>query len=118
MAAEIDDQLWEDFHFVVNMTSRELREWLATDAAAEGTEDLPDQAGSDRSRAVLDILGKRRTDLTETDADVMRSVVDEVAAERGPDYETTAGDDDWRRRLMSIGHDPLKPVDRGRGPQG
>jgi Protein of unknown function (DUF3140) len=108
-ATEIDDELWEEFHRAVNMTSRELREWLATDAAGEGTEALTDQAGSERSRAVLDILAKRRTDLTDDDVAVMRSVVEEVQAERGDDRESEAGDADWRRRLMSIGHDPLKP---------
>ncbi|WP_225755734.1 DUF3140 domain-containing protein [Actinotalea sp. Marseille-Q4924] len=109
MTAEIDDGLWEDFHRVVNMTSRELRDWLATDQAGEGTDGLPDQAGSERSRGVLEVLGKRRTDLTHDDVAIMRSVVEEVSAERGPDFEPTAGETGWRHRLMSLGHDPLKP---------
>lgn len=53
-----DDELWNEFHRVVNMTSRELEEWLRTRSAA-------------------------------------------------PD---AAGDAGWRHRLMSIGHDPLKPA--------
>lgn len=106
--AEISDELWQDFHDVVNMTSRELQEWLATDASPVSSDALPDQAGTERSRAVLEILGKRRTDLTPEDAVVMRTVVEEVRAARGPDMEPTAGDDAWRRRLMSLGHDPLK----------
>jgi hypothetical protein len=109
MGAEIDDALWEDFHRAVNMTSRELREWLATDQAGEAADGLPDQAGTERSRGVLEILGKRRTDLTHDDVAVMRSVVAEVTAERGPDFEPSAGDAAWRHRLMSLGHDPLKP---------
>ena len=44
------------------------------------------------------------------DAAVMRRVVDRVHAERGVDMEPTAGQAHWRRRLMRIGHDPLKPV--------
>ncbi len=111
MAHEIDDALWDDFHAVVNMTSRELRDWLATQAAGESTEALPDQAGGERSRAVLDVLGKRRSDLTADDAAVMRSVVDEVRAARGDEPEPEAGDTAWRHRLMSLGHDPLKPVE-------
>lgn len=106
----IDDALWQEFHDAVNMTSRELREWLATADAGEGTEALPDQAGDDRSRAVLDVLGKRRTDLTDDDVAVMRSVVDEVQTARGDDREPVAGDTQWRHRLMAIGHDPLKPA--------
>jgi len=107
--ADIDDALWDGFHTAVNMTSRELREWLATAQAGEGTDVLPEHLGDERSRAVLEVLGKRRTDLTPDDVAVMQSVVDEVQAARGDDREPEAGDTQWRHRLMSIGHDPLKP---------
>ena len=32
-----------------------------------------------------------------------------ILAKRRTDLEPTARDDHWRRRLVSIGHDPLKP---------
>ncbi|WP_256463969.1 DUF3140 domain-containing protein [Georgenia sp. TF02-10] len=105
----VDDVLWENFHTVVNMTSRELRDWLAVQGAGEETEELPDQAGPHLGHRVLEILGKRRSDLNPDDVDVMRRVVDKVASQRRDDLEPTAGDDRWRRRLMNIGHDPLKP---------
>lgn len=107
----VDDELWQEFHTLVNMTSAELRDWLTTDASRPDTEAYPDQAGSDRSQAVLHVLSKRRTDLTADDAEVMASVAEEIRAARGDEPEPTAGDDAWRHRLMSIGHDPLKPVD-------
>jgi Protein of unknown function (DUF3140) len=106
---EVDPTLWEEFHRVVNMTSRELREWLLTRSASEEAEELPDQAGSKTGRAVLDILQKRRVDLTDDDERVMRKVVDRIHVERRDDLEPTAGQDHWRHRLMTIGHDPLKP---------
>ncbi|MDH6223147.1 MULTISPECIES: DUF3140 domain-containing protein [Streptomyces] len=106
---ELDD-LWNEFHSVVNMTSRELQEWLMTRSAGERTEALPDQAGTENGRRVLEILGKRRVDLTGDDVRVMRKVVDTVTAERGVDMEPTAGQPNWRHRLMTLGHDPLKPV--------
>lgn len=106
----VDDELWEEFHSLVNMTSAELRAWLATQEAGETTEALPDQAGSERSRTVLEVLAKRRTDLTEHDVEVMRSVARELRAARGDEPEPTAGSDEWRHRLMSLGHDPLRPV--------
>ena len=31
--ADVDDELWDEFHRVVNMNSRELEEWLRTQAA-------------------------------------------------------------------------------------
>ena len=105
----VDDETWDDFHRVVNMTSRELRDWLSTQGADEETEALPDQAGSHLGHRVLDILGKRRSDLTPDDVEVMEKVIDRVTAQRGVELEPKAGEASWRRRLMNIGHDPLKP---------
>ena len=106
----VDDQLWQDFHRVVNMTSAELRDWLAVQGAGEETEEVPDRAGSHLGHRVLAILGKRRADVTPDDVEVMGLVVEKVMAERREDLEPTAGEAAWRRRLMNIGHDPLKPA--------
>lgn len=105
---------WQEFHRVVNMTSQELFDWLRTRSAGEDSEELPDHAGPDLGRHVLAILGKRKVDLTEDDVRIMRRVVDLVHAQRGDDLEPTAGEQRWRYRLMSIGHDPLKPLPPGR----
>jgi Protein of unknown function (DUF3140) len=104
----VDDDLWEAFHEAVNMTSRELGDWLREDGAGTNSEQLPDQAGSPIGHQVLAILAKRRADVTPEDADVMRAVVDRVHEQRGDEPESTAGDAGWRHALMSIGHDPLK----------
>ncbi|MCT2582865.1 DUF3140 domain-containing protein [Actinophytocola gossypii] len=106
----IDEALWQEFHEVVNMTSRELSDWLRTRDADEDTEAVPDQAGTPTGQQVLHVLGKRRGDLTDDDERVMRKVVDRVRAQRREDLEPVAGQTAWRHRLMSIGHDPLKPV--------
>ena len=105
----VDDLLWENFHRVVNMTSRELRDWLIVEGAGEETETVPDQAGSPLGHRVLAILGKRRADCTPDDVEVMDQVVELVVAERGEELDSALGDDEWRRRLMDIGHDALKP---------
>lgn len=108
---KVSDELWQDFHAVVNMTSRELEDWLRTEDAHERTETLPDQAGGTAlGRRVLEILGKRRTDVTSRDTEVMREVVEIVAAQRDEQYTTKPGDAAWRHRLMCLGHDPLKPI--------
>ena len=111
---KISDALWDEFHLVVNMTSRELSEWLRTSAAGEDGEELPDRAGRSLGQRVAAILAKRRSDLTDDDIDAMTKVVDFVRSERREDLEPVAGDDHWRRRLMSVGHDPLKPATVGR----
>ncbi|MEU4871967.1 DUF3140 domain-containing protein [Streptomyces sp. NPDC021608] len=103
------DALWEDFHRAVNMTSQELAAWLRVRDADESAEPLPEQAGGPTGQDVLAILQKRRTDLTEDDVRVMYGVVDTVAEQAdaggGPEAEETLR----RHRLMTIGHDPLRP---------
>lgn len=104
----VEDELWDEFHRVVNMSSRELSEWLRIRSADQDVEALPEQAGTETGQHVLAILGKRRTDLSDDDVRVMRNVVDRVHAERRDDLEPTAGQANWRHRLMTLGHDPLK----------
>jgi Protein of unknown function (DUF3140) len=104
----VDPGLWEEFHRVVNLSSRELLEWLRIRSAAEDTEVLPDQAGTETGRRVPHVLQKRRVDLGEDDEKTMRKVVDRVQAERRDDLESKARQENWRHRLMTIGHDPLK----------
>jgi Protein of unknown function (DUF3140) len=109
----VDQELWTEFHRVVNMSARELREWLMTRSAdEEGAVEPGTQGGvgTPTGEHVLQILGKRRTDLTADDERVMRNVVRRVLDERRDDLEPTAGEAHWRHRLMSMGHDPLKPV--------
>jgi hypothetical protein len=112
MATEhVDDELWTDFHRVVNMTSQELRDWLMTRSAGEdGALEPGTHVGTPTGEEVLHILGKRRTDLTADDERVMRNVVQRITEQRRDDLEPTAGEAHWRYRLMSLGHDPLKPV--------
>ncbi|MEW2275061.1 DUF3140 domain-containing protein [Streptomyces sp. SID685] len=106
------EALWEDFHRVVNMTSAELATWLRVRDAEERSEPLPDEAGSATGRHVLAILQKRRTDLTDDDVRVMYKVVDTVddLVDMDDEPEPERPDDTRRRhRLMTLGHDPLKP---------
>lgn len=103
-------ELWEEFHRDVNMTSQELRTWLMTDASGEvAFAAEPGMRVSELGRHVVRILGKRRADLTDEDAKVMRTVVDFVASRRGSPPPQGADDEKWRRSLMTVGHDPLKP---------
>ncbi|MBT2388814.1 DUF3140 domain-containing protein [Streptomyces maoxianensis] len=109
--ADIDtlelDALWAEFHRVVNMTSQELSAWLTAYDADKSAEPPPEHAGSPIGLLVLGILQKRRADLTNDDISVMYDVVDTVGAQQHDDPRDS--DPALRNRLMSIGHDPLKP---------
>ncbi|WP_327587752.1 DUF3140 domain-containing protein [Nonomuraea sp. NBC_00507] len=98
-----NDMLWEEFHRVVNMSSEELRAYLLADASDEESfPPDPDLGIDELGRGVLHVLRKRKGDLTKDDLDVMRQVVELV--------ETMGDrtDDDSRRELMTVGHDPLR----------
>ncbi|MFE3458134.1 DUF3140 domain-containing protein [Nocardiopsis aegyptia] len=102
------DEVWDDFHSAVNMTGEELREWLLTDASGEESfeQPEPDLNVSSRGEEVVAVLNKRKADVTESDVrlmgDVARFVHESLAEPRREDPA-------WRRRLMSVGHDPLRP---------
>ncbi|MFD0775449.1 DUF3140 domain-containing protein [Streptomonospora algeriensis] len=101
-------ELWSEFHNTVNMSSEELRRWLLTDAS--GPDRFPADPSMDVSplgRRIVEILDKRRVDITGDDVDTMRQVVQraglllaEPADKRG---------ERWRHELMTLGHDPLRP---------
>jgi microcystin degradation protein MlrC len=105
-------ELWDRFHALVNMPSPDLRAWLGTaptDPAAYRFD--PDLDVVETGRRVLQLLERRRTDLTAADTALMRQVTDVIAAWLADPHED---DDRWRHSLMSLGHDPLK-ADSPRG---
>jgi hypothetical protein len=107
--SHISDELWQEFHDVVNMTSRELADWLLTESSDDVTVEDTTPPELEVGEQVVAILGKRRTDLTPDDVDTMQHVVDQVRTIRGDEPEPEAYDDEVRHLLMSFGHDPLKP---------
>jgi Protein of unknown function (DUF3140) len=44
-AGQVSRELWGEFHTYVNMTSRELRDWLGVACAREDSEAVPEQDG-------------------------------------------------------------------------
>lgn len=105
-----ESELWLEFHRVVNMSSGELASWLHTQSVNSSAENLPHQAGTPTGHQVLQMLDKRRTDLTPDDLQLMRRVIRQVHVERRGNRTAVAGRVDWRHRLMSLGHDPFKPA--------
>jgi hypothetical protein len=104
------EELWDEFHGLVNMSSEELHRWLLADAAGENgaIPDGPD-ALSPEGRAVAEVLAKRKVDLTDDDLDAMRTTVEGIRRLLGArDAVGGAEDEQWRHDLMDLGHDPFK----------
>lgn len=119
-------RLWEEFHLTVNMNSRELRDWLLTEASDQEAFPDADLTMPEPGRVVLGILGKRRMDLTDDDLQVMAEVVQRVRELLANRPATGAADQRWRHELMNLGHDPVRaprtaeqvPVPGGPGGEG
>jgi hypothetical protein len=108
LAPEVE-QLWRDFHRLVNMSSEQLRSWLLTEGSGpDAFGDDPDLDVPVPGRHILAVLRKRKVDLTTGDIDVMRQTVDRVRELLDDRPAGGLSDHDWRRALMSLGHDPLR----------
>jgi hypothetical protein len=103
------NQIWDEFHSRVNLTSAQLRTWLFTRASGEESfSNVPERALPQPGKRILAVLGKRKVDLTGGDVEVMQETVaqiDDLLAAR-PALDAT--DDEWRHSLMDLGHDPLQ----------
>ena len=103
------DVAWESFHEVINMTSEELGAWLRTGAANEDEFPVdPDLELPELGQQVVELLRKRKVDLTQRDADVMEQVVDFVLTQEAEGPGEAVSDEEWRRSLMTVGHDPMR----------
>jgi hypothetical protein len=101
---------WDSFQQVVNMTSEELRVWLLSGASDDDAlPGEPDLTLPDLGKQVVELLRKRKVELTQRDADVMEQVVDFVLTQEAEGPDDTESDEEWRRSLMTVGHDPMRP---------
>lgn len=111
MAAEGLDDVWDDWQQAVNMTPKELEDWLATDESQSvgDTGGKGESTGHKEGRLIVDILRKKKGDITDEDVRAMHKVVGYVhrhSAQGGPKDDREHSK--WRYSLMNWGNDPLK----------
>jgi hypothetical protein len=110
MEADKRNEIRKAFDEAVNMTPKELEEWLETDESrAVGQKDGGGESVGHRSgRRIVEIRRKKKDELGEDDLAHMKKVTGYVhrhlAQRPGGDVEHTP----WRYSLMNWGHDPLK----------
>jgi DNA topoisomerase VI subunit B len=105
-----DEQVIEEFDEAVNMSSKELEEWLETEESKEvGQKDGDTESkGHESGRKIVEVLEKDESDYTEDDIDHMRRVVSYVHRHQAQKPKGNIEDSNWRYSLMNWGHDPLK----------
>ena len=105
------DEIREEFNDVVNMTPKELEEWLDTDESQEVGQknDGGESTGHEMGRRIVELRGKNKGDYDEDDYDAMNKVVGYVhrhLKQGGPKDDKEHSK--WRYSLKNWGHDPLK----------
>ena len=111
--AQLDqDKVRKEFDNAVNMTAGELEKWLKTEDShkvgwkgADGK--AAESVGHASGNRIVEILRKRKQQLTDDDYAHMRKVVGYVhrhSAQRPANMYTSR----WRYSLMNWGHDPVK----------
>jgi Protein of unknown function (DUF3140) len=108
--AKSNEQVMQEFNEAVNMSRKELEEWLQTEESKSvGQSDGGGASKGHKSgRKIVEILEKNRTDYSSDDIDHMRRVVSYVHRHQSQKPEGDVRNSNWRRSLLNWGHDPLK----------
>jgi hypothetical protein len=100
----------EEFDQAVNMTTKELEEWLQTEESKSvGQSDGGGESkGHESGRRIVEIRRKKKSDYTEDDGEHMKRVNGYVKRDLGQGPKNDVEDSKGRYSLMNWGHDPLK----------
>lgn len=105
-------EIYAEFNDAVNMTPKELEQWLATDESQNvgwTHEGESEAVGHKSGRRIVAIKHKKKAELDDDDYAHMKKVVGYVhrhLKQGGPSED--AEHSRWRYSLMNWGHDPLK----------
>jgi len=104
------EQTWSEFKELVNMTAKELSEWLeGDDSKSVGQKSGGGEAtGHASGRHIVKILQGKKGDLSDGDYAHMRKVVGYAKRHLAQRPSGDVTDTAWRYSLMNWGHDPLK----------
>ena len=108
------DEVYDEFREAVNMTPKQLEDWLATDeskAAGQKSEGNGESTGHESGRRIVEVLRTKRGKLTDDDAAHMRKVVGYVkrhSAQRPDKPDDELEHARWTASLKNWGHDPLR----------
>ena len=103
-------QTIDEFGDAVNMTRKELEEWLQTEESKSvGQSDGGGESkGHESGRKIVELLEKNKSDYTDEDVEHMKRVNAYVNRHLGQGPKDDVEDFKWRYSHMNWGHDPLK----------
>ena len=100
----------KEFEEAVNMTAKEIKNWLKTDESKSvGQKDEDGNIkGRESGKHIVKILGKSKSDYTEDDFERVKKVVSYVHRHLEQEPSSDIENSNWRYSLMNWGHDPCK----------
>lgn len=104
------DSIWREFQDRVNMTPKELEDWLSRDESKEAGQHEGDSesTGHASGRHILKILRSKRDQMSDDDYAHMRKVNGYIKRHLAQRPSSNIEDSKWRYSLMNWGHDPMK----------
>jgi len=110
MDDEERDTVRTDFDEAVNMTPKELEDWLETEEsqAAGDTGGDGESTGHKSGRRIVEIKRTKVADLTDDDHAHMRKVVGYVHRHLAQRPSGDVADTTWAHSLKNWGHDPSR----------
>jgi hypothetical protein len=105
-----DQSVHDQFMHAVNMTAKEIDEWLDTDDSKKvGQKSGDDEStGHASGRRIVKILQTKKADLSDDDVAHMRKVNGYVKRHLAQRPSGDVSDTAWRYSLMNWGHDPTR----------
>lgn len=110
MARDTDRDIYREFTDAVNMKPGELTKWLESgDSKAVGQHKRGGESvGHASGRRIVDLLRRKKADLTDRDYAHMRKVIGYVHRHMAQRPTGDVTRTRWRYSLMNWGHDPLR----------
>jgi hypothetical protein len=102
---------YEEFNNLVNMSPSEIEKWLDSDESGEVgfiKEGAKESQGRKSAKKIIEIKRKHKADLTEDDYSHMSKVISYIKRHlaQKPDKDVT--ETPWRYSLKNWGHEPLQ----------
>jgi hypothetical protein len=111
---KLDDQekkeVYTDFKHLVNMSASTLEKWLKTDESKEVGWDSGDgeSVGHKSGEKIVDILHKKKDELTDADYKHMQKVVGYIKRHSAQQPSGDLSETHWNYSLKNWGHDYSK----------
>jgi len=101
----------KDFRDAVNMSPKDLENWLKTEeskSVGQKDHEGDESTGHESGRYIVQLLRKSEDDFSEDDYNQMRRVVSYVHRHLAQRPSSDIEDSRWRYSLKNWGHEPLK----------